>query len=331
MANDKSMKKFLGILVLMVLLNGCDDGDLKVEAINFDDVAADDCGEVIYKIKGNEALFIKIPATWEPFKNEITAPNTPDVIPIGGDVVVRYRSYNGEVTANNLCPNVIQPIFPAATVEWIASAGSIEITTTAVMSAPDPVTGATKLVKYNHNIVFKLLKFTKPEGEQFYNEFVFGDYLTDATALSLDFPAANARLCPSRSTIYNAKNPAIEAMFIQNIDPSLLSTDNLNVPKRGLISSTINKLSYRLLTTALPLNSNESYFCSSPLPTTPAVNEEWLAEDGIANTSGIIEVTTTTNGPSSFLHTVRLRGVTFRKGTATFYYGNDILFGEITD
>ena len=83
-----------------------------------------------------------------------------------------------------------------------------------------------------------------------------------------------------------------------------------------------------LFKTALATDTNDDYFCSSPLPASPEINEEWLADDGVANTSGIIEVTTTTIG-TGFLHTIRLKDVSFRKGDNSFYYGNDILFGEV--
>lgn len=322
------MKKYLGFLFLILLLNGCDDGDVTVEAINFDDVTATICSDVIYKIKGNQALFIKIPIE-EAFKNEITPVGSPRFFAIGSTVQVRYRSYSGNVTSQNICPNVIQPIAPIATTEWVATDGTIEITTTAIMSAPDPATGATKVEKYNHNIVFRPITFAKPVGQQRYEEFVFGDYVTDATTLPLTFPKENAHLCPSGTTIYNAVNGAQEGMFIQNLDPALLSTANLTVPKTGLISSTTNKLTYRLFTVALPLDSNDSYFCNANFPADANVAEEWLADDGVSGVSGVIEVVTTTNTSTTYLHTIHLKGVTFRKGQSTFYYGNDIIWGEL--
>ena len=138
------------------------------------------------------------------------------------------------------------------------------------------------------------------------------------------------KLCSSGTTLYNAADGGIEGLFIQNIDPQLLSTDSstLNTPKTGYISTTTNKLSYRLFTTALTTGTNESYFCGDTLPTVPAINEEWLADNGSGST-GIIEVTTTTGAGSTFVHTIKLKGITFRKGTATFYFGNSIVIGEL--
>ena len=323
------MRKFLGLLLVVLTLNGCDDGDIEVEAINFDDVNASSCGEVIYKIRENEALFLKIPASRNAFLNEITPEGSPRIFPIGSEVIVRYRGYNGAVTSDNLCPDVIQPIFPIATIEWSGIGGNLEVVTTPVMSTPDATTGATKLVSYNHNITFKNIIFLKPTGRQIYNEFVFGDYTTAATSLPLQFAPANIHLCPSGTTLYNAVDGGFEGMFIENLDPTLFATDVLDTPKTRYISTTTNKLSYRLFQTALPTGANDDYFCTSPLPTTPAIIEEWLADPGV-NVSGIIEVTTSDNVSGVFRHIIRLKGVTFRKGDVSFYFGNDILWGDLT-
>lgn len=322
------MRKFLGLLLVVLALNGCDDGDIKVEAINFDTVNASSCGEVIYKIRENEALFIKVPTTLNAFANLITPAGSPRIFSIGTDVIVKYRGYNGNVTTDNLCPNVIQPIFPVATIEWNGIGGVMEVTTTPVMSVPDPTTGATKLVSYNHNIVFKNIIFLKPTGRQIYNEFPFGDYTTNATALPLQFGPTTVHLCPSGNTLYNAIDSGIEGMYIENFDPTLLSTDNLGTPKTRYISATTNKLSYRLFQTNLPAGGSDAYFCTSPMPVTPAVVEEWFADPG-ASLTGIIEVTTTPNASGIYEHTIRLKGVTFRKGDISFYFGNDIYWGQL--
>lgn len=320
------MKRILGLLVLMLFLNGCDDGDLTIETINFDDVQAASCGDIIYKLNGNEALYIKIPESANAFSNNVTPTDAPTTIAIGGEVSVTYRAYNGTVTVANLC-NTPAPISPVATEEWVASAGTIEIATIAVYSTPDEITGATKILKYIHNIVFKNIVFNKPSGVQVYETFSFGEYQTTATTLSLNFDAEDLQICPSNQLLYNARNNGIEAIYIQNFDASLLDTTNLGVAKTGLISSTTNKLVYKLFISSIT-TSNQDYFCGATFPDTPEVNEEWIAQNGVTDVSGIIEVTTTTNG-SGFLHTVVLKAVTFQKDNNTFYLGNSIVMGTL--
>jgi hypothetical protein len=320
------MKRILGLLVLMLFLNGCDDGDLTIETISFENVQASSCGEIIYKLNGNEALYIKIPESANAFSNNVTPVGAPTTISIGGQVSVTYRAYNGTVTVANLC-NTPAPISPVATEEWIATAGTIEIATIAVYSTPDAITGASKILKYIHNIVFKNIVFNKPSGTQVYETFPFGEFQTNPTSLPFNFDAEDLQICPSNQLLYNARNNGIEAIYIQNFDAALLDVTNLNVPKRALISSTSNKLVYRLFLSSITTN-NQDYFCGGTFPDTPAINEEWVAQNGVTDVSGIIEVTTTTLG-NVFQHSVVLKAVTFQKDNNTFYLGNSIVMGTL--
>jgi hypothetical protein len=298
---------------------------MKIDTISFENVQAyscDDTHETIYKLNGNEALFVKIPAIKNAFANDVsTVPFS-----IGGDISVTYRAYNGTVTAANLCDSP-SPITPNATEEWVATSGTIVINTIAIYSAPDATTGATRITKYVHNIVFKNIVFLKPSGEQIYETFAFGDYNTTPTSLSLSFTPANIQICPANNLLYNVNG--LEALYIQNLDPTLLATTDLGVPKKKLLSTTTNKLVYRLFKTAIIDVSHQDYFCSTSFPTLPEVNEEWIGNNGVENVSGIIEVTTTQYSTGVLLHTIRLKGVTFQKGNSTFYYGDDILYGKL--
>ena len=169
--------------------------------------------------------------------------------------------------------------------------------------------------------------FNKPSGTQVYETFPFGEYQTSATTLPLNFDVQDIQVCPSNQVLYNARTNGIEGIYVQNFDASLLSTANLGVAKTGLITGTTNKLVYRLFQTALT-TSNQDYFCNSTLPDMPLINEEWIAQDGVADVSGIIEVTTTTNG-SGFLHTIVLKAVTFKKDNNTFYLGSSYVMGTL--
>jgi hypothetical protein len=60
------------------------------------------------------------------------------------------------------------------------------------------------------------------------------------------------------------------------------------------------------------------YFCGATTPATPLINQQWTVS-GVTAVSGIIEVTTTTNGPTAFKHTIVLKKVTLRVEIAPFY------------
>ena len=322
------MKKLLLSLCSIALLNSCDDGDLTLETINFDSAIAQECSlnNVVYKINGNQLLLIEIPATSLPFENKIGD----KTFAINASNKVIYRGYNNTVSSASIC-STIPPASPSVTEEWNAIAGTISIQTTAIYSAANALTGAIKISKYRHAITFNNITFAKPNGNQVYETFVFGDFDTNATTLPMTFNPDSIQLCGSSNTLYNAQNGGIEGLFIQNLSTALLDTSVIGTAKTALINTNNeNLLTYRLFSLALTLGGNSTYFCASPLPDSPLVKEEWTGQAGVSNTSGIIEVTTTTNG-SGYSHSIHLKSVTFSNPLAgsAFYYGDDILIGTL--
>jgi hypothetical protein len=71
-------------------------------------------------------------------------------------------------------------------------------------------------------------------------------------------------------------------------------------------------------------------------PATPAVVDEWFASDGIAGTSGLIQVTTTqiinptTNALTGYNHYVVFKNITFSNGINTFTYENYVYGNFVT-
>ena len=76
------MKKVIGLLIFGLLLNGCDDGDLTLENIDFENVSTQSCmtNEIIYKLKPEEALLLEMPKI--DFVNEPTLKGFPKEINI---------------------------------------------------------------------------------------------------------------------------------------------------------------------------------------------------------------------------------------------------------
>lgn len=315
------MKQFLVILVLLFSLSGCDDGDLEVENINFEDVEALKCSdkEVIYKIKDTEMLFLEIPeaAFTAAFANEETPEGEPTLITIGGTVKVKYRQYSGAISQDNICPQVPNAN-PNLVEEWNAIGGTIEITSTAIKTT-NATTNATRITGYRHYIIFKNITFEKPGGTQVYSSFVFGNYNTTATALSFGFDEEVSKSsCDNR--LFNFNGSEVLTLDASNYASLIVNEPTSTTgPRRALVSSS-NKLSYRLYNSVV----NDAFFCTNPGTTLPS--QEWIAEDGVLNVSGIIEVTTTDLG-GNFEHTIRLKKVTMKKGNSDFYLGDDYLFG----
>lgn len=320
------MKRVLCLLIFVLLLNGCDDGNLTLETISFENTVTQSCStnNLIYKLKEKEALLLEIPQT--KFVNEPTDPDNPISIDIdNSNYRVVYRFYNGTISSDNIC-NTIPPATPFVTDQWTATSGKIEIVTTAIKttSATD---NSTRITGYNHNIVFKNITFTKNSGTpQVYETFPFGDFITTSTPLAFEFDQV-VEQCPTSKQIYNYVSS--EALTIDSIDPALIVNVEtpLNTPRTGLISSTKNKLTYRLYSNGV-LTPN--YFCGTSVPVLPSIKEEWNGVDGVAGTSGIIEVTTIKNGTSAYKHTIVIKNATLKKGNSDFKLGDKYIYGELT-
>lgn len=324
------MRKYAYLLLFALLLNGCDDGDITVETVNFSDVTADACNlttnELIFKLKSQESLLLQLaPGT---LLNEPTPVGVPNKFSINnsGNFRLVYRSYDGAVAKTNIC-SLIPPTTPNIINEWYAKSGTIEITTTA-QKTTNETTGAITITGYTHNIIIKNLTYSIASLDVTQPEVIFGDFKTtiaDADKLNLTFTKP-VKQCGTAGQVYTYNDNS--AMTIDNIDPTLIQNvvTPANAPRTGLIGTTVNKLLFKVYTgSAL----NDSYFCTATPPTTAVLKETWAGVAGVANESGIIEVTTTTDVANTFKHTIRLRNTTLQKTTNTVNLGTSYILGDI--
>lgn len=317
------MKRVLSALFFILLLNGCDDGNLTLETIDFEDAETKSCSDnnIIYKLKEKEALLLEIPKT--EFVNEPTDPTSPRIINIDNTTIrVVYRFYDGAVAEDNVC-NTIPPAKPYVVDQWTATSGKIEITTTTITTAGS-IAGSTIITGYNHQIVFKNITFAKANGTQVYETFVFGNYVTPSTPLPFGFDKS-VEQCADKKQVYNYNGG--EALTLDNLESNLIVNEEtaLNSPRTGLISSLKNQLTYRLYNGLLSSN----YFCNLIPPPLPIITQEWNGVSGVANVNGIIEVTTIKSGTTAFKHTIIIKNATLKKGNSSFKLGDDYIYGEL--
>ena len=319
------MKRVFSLLIFVLLLNGCDDGNLTLETIDFEDAPTKSCGDnndIIYKLKENEALLLEIPKT--EFVNEPTDPASPKVIDIDNSTYrVVYRFYDGAVADDNIC-NTIPPAKPYAVDQWTATSGKIEIATSTNTIA-GTVAGSTVITGYNHRITFRNITFAKTNGTQVYETFVFGDYVTPSTPLPFGFDKT-VEQCPTSKDVYN--NTSSEALTLENLDATLIVKEEtpLNTPRTALIGSIKNKLIYRLYSNGV---LTPSYFCNLIPPLLPTISEEWNGVNGVAAISGIIEVTTIKSGTTAFKHTIVIKNATLKYKNSSFKLGDTYIYGEL--
>ena len=311
------MKRILCLLSLLLFITACDDGNLTVDVIDFSDVAAQKCSakDVIYKIKDSEMLFIEIPGAT--FTENETLLGAPIEVPISSTVKVTYRKYASTVTSLNICPTAPDAT-PNLIEQWKATSGTIQITSTAVKST-DLTDNSSRITGYIYNIVFKNITFQKPTGPQVYTTFVFGNYsrTTDPLAFGFDHELDK---CTSSTKIYDFLGSVVFTLDVGADYSTLFASEVTTTPRTALINAT-HKLSYRLYSGTI----TDANFCAGTISTP---TQQWDAIDGIAGTSGIIEVTTTTLG-GQFQHTIRLKKVTLKKGNSDFTLGDDYLFGTL--
>ncbi|MBP9792593.1 MAG: hypothetical protein KBC56_01180 [Flavobacterium sp.] len=302
------MKYFLSLLVSFLVLTGCDDGDIIEETFNFANATVQKCASssVLYKISDNEALVLNTPET--------TFPNAEgtQTIPVSGTTSILYKKYGTTTTSENICGTPTLPVVE----EWFVTGGSIEVISTKIFDTTNP----TEVIAYNHKITFKNITFTAPTKQVVYANYEFGNYRTEVIDLAFDYDTAITQTCPGNNLIFKFNNT--NALLL-DVDPALF--DHTIGTKTALISTT-NKVTYRVYNGSL----NTNFFCSAIPPTSPTLTEEWIAEDGVTSTSGIIKVETTVDSPTTYKHVIKLYNTTFKKGVKTYSPAPnaDYTFGE---
>ena len=314
------MKKFFLFLIVVFFVNGCDDGDIDVVSFDFTGVSAKSCNLqtfFVYTIKGNRTFILQIDES--NFKNQITPINTPIKIPISGTTKILYREYNGTISETTLCSSPPDAAL-IKTKEWTATGGIIEITTTAVFDENQTLNAST-ISGYNHTIVFKNIAFNTGDSEQKNDVIAFGVYnKPNINKLSID-QTINPSICgTNKKFLYKFFG---NQSLTLNVDDAIFNTAILNTPKVLPLNTTTNKLVFRVLSTGnTVLTAN--YFCGS----TPFQNiEEWISQPA----TGTIQVTTESNAPNGFKHTIKLLNTIMEGQNLKFRLGNEYTFGVYSE
>ncbi|OXB12785.1 hypothetical protein [Flavobacterium reichenbachii] len=326
------MKKYASLLLFALLLNGCDDGDLVVDTIDFASVEPASCGiptgttsgnSLIYKLKDREAFLLQMPIGSGLIENDSTY--TYDINNTSYRLL--YRAYDGAVATDNLC-STIPPSTPKVTEEWIATGGKIKIQSTTTIG-DGPIEGSTRVTGYSHTIFLNDITFLRPSGSQTNEQYNFGTYKTTITPANLTFNDINvAYNCAERKEIYNYNNSFY--IMIENISDDMLvnvETETGKPRTYDITTSGNNKVFYRTAEAGSGTITN-NYFCPTRA-TTPTIGEEWKGLPVYENVKGTIEVTTTKNAQIYF-HAIVLRNVVVQKENSKFKLGNNFVLGTIT-
>lgn len=153
--NFDVMKNYLFIF-LSLLVAACSDADLQIEAIDFDNIAAQNCGtlstetELFFKIDDDQTLILQLES--ELLRNEISTDTLISSIP--NQSQLSYRLFNETVTSSYFCDNDIPPVTPTVIEEIEASDGEVLIFTTTLDS-----------ITFTHDILLRGIIITNASGE----------------------------------------------------------------------------------------------------------------------------------------------------------------------
>lgn len=305
------MKRIAGFIFLL-LLSGCDDGDMSVTTFNFTSLSLSKCTDntFIYNVNQNEVLILDIP-----LNNFINSEGTRVYTLTPNDKLV-YRLYNGAVNSSVLCSSF--PVSePQVTDEWTALAGAtIEITT---FANPDEENGGILNISgYTHHIVIKDAIFKKGNSQMVYEELVFGNY-TIPNLIKFNFTEV-VNSCSTNDLLYKLN---LREALVMDLDQSLFVNEETNgIPRTALINNVSNPIIYKIFDN----NVTGAYFCSAIPQTSPNIVEEWYAQNGEQGVSGIIEVETEevfdeiTGDSVGYIHHITLKNVTFSNTNTSFTF-----------
>lgn len=336
------MKRIFGFLVLAVLFAGCDDGDMQEVSFEFNDASALACnvsGEdkdfFIYKTTDQRALILQL--SEKNFSNTVSL-DTLNGAPIELDIDARnkliYRVYSDNVNTSTIC-SAIPASYPIVTEERSATGGTISIVTTAIKSDITDQ-GATRITDYVHTMTFSDITFDLGDGIQRNETLPSITYTRKAPSVAVFDGLAGLKSCSnsprlhfklSTSTVNNA-DP--QAMLLRLSDAAIatLFTEETDVPKIAYFD-TENTLTHLYFGSTATNPLNDAYICSTETPAFPSVKDSWRAANGVENTSGIIEVVTTST-ETGFKHTITFRNVKMVKGSQDYLLKSEFIFGEYT-
>ena len=152
------MKKWLSIPLLFTLL-ACNDGDLEISAIDFDDTLVQYCDTQVstlttlfFKLNSEEALILELQSGL--LKNEESTEDISSSIP--GQSQVTYRTFDGSVSSDYFCSN-IPPVSPKVIEDILAENGQVLIST---------LRNETDTTLFDHTISFQNLSLIRENGER---------------------------------------------------------------------------------------------------------------------------------------------------------------------
>ncbi|MFJ1473700.1 hypothetical protein ACILE9_05490 [Capnocytophaga cynodegmi] len=162
---------FLSFIFTLCLI-ACNDGDLEVETISFDNsnvlsCTSDTTATFLFKYNSKQALVLELPKGV--LKNEEN--NLSGII--SNDYKLYYRTFSDAVNTSYFCGSY-PPVSPSVISQFEATGGKISIVTKPILNETTQ-----EVLRYDHLITITDLVILNSEGNKLVDSnFVFGTYQT---------------------------------------------------------------------------------------------------------------------------------------------------------
>lgn len=320
------MRKLFFLGVCFTMFWSCSDGDLQIEAIDFDEGSIQFCSgqedietTLFFKINTSEALILDLQSNL--IKNEPS--QSPITSSIGSQSSLTYRFFSGEVASSYFCSE-IPPASPTVIEEINATDGVVQI-----ISTLDTVTRSTKT--YNHVFTITEVVLTNGSNESIIDQtgIDFGDYETSVESsvglIFTNFEDISINSCGvSNDQIVLSKVLKDEFLSLTMPVSLLENVETGDTPREMDLSETIvfrNGISSSIL-------SSETV-CAG-IDTSELKNE-------FSTTEGKISVTTTASEPDensivTYTHTISLTNFVLQdmNGSSAGTFEEAYVFGTFT-
>ena len=150
------------LVLFLIFLVSCNDGDLQIENIDFNDADIQFCESVtdinstfFFKLNPTESLILELQSGL--LKNEASDGTITSTVP--GQSQVNYRTFSGDVSKNYYCDQV-PPATPVVVEEILAEGGEVLVTT---------IQSETDTTIYEHTIELKDISLVNAQGQRITN------------------------------------------------------------------------------------------------------------------------------------------------------------------
>ncbi len=317
----------------LAILCSCDDGNLQIEGVDFDDVNIDSCGNVddatdttfFFKTNGDEALLLTLNSGLLENITSLDGSITSNISATGSPQLL-YRLFTGDVSSSYFCDE-IPPLEPTVLAENFATGGEITILTNV-----GSVTASEKV--YSHNITIRDLSLTNDNGERLTDTSIleYGDFNTSTTnSPSLEVPFSNygniaVSICGTPpADDFVRLHKLLNDEFISLDAPTSLFANSPtgDTPRIDSLKTTTQS---QFKNTVLNILATADMACST------SVAQEMIAGD-FSSINGAIKVSTTESEPNadgiiSYTHTITLDGLSLLLKRDTDE-SNDVTLEEI--